>query len=266
MDGDGGGPEHPVAGAMMVEGANNAEGSDGDSEMERQPEGAILEWGDMAVARAAAFGEDDEARAAVNGLPRAAPHALEFGRAADIRNGNVSEMLHQPAVRGDFEVRFQLPTAHELRDGAVEDEWVEQVDVVGNEKARALRVKAGGAPDTNFSAGEEHNPAAKGALEIIVLAMVEEEGQGNQNRDHDEEMEDADRPEPCAAEREPELLHTKTSSAAGRISRVRRCSVYTSPSTMASTGASKSKTMRRDGWREASACFKCVPSYSEGRL
>src|SRR5260370_27598919 len=261
MDGDGGGPEHPIAGAMMVEGADNADGNEGDAEMARQSEGAILEWGDMPVARAAAFGKNDEDRAAVNGFAREAPHALEFGRAADIRNGNGSEMLHQPAVRGDFEVRFQLPTAHELRDGAIEDEWVEQVDVVGNEKAGALRVKAGGAPDANFAPGEEHNPAAKGALQIIVLAMVEEEGQSNQNGDHDKEMEDADRPEPGAAEREPEFLHTKTSSAAGRISRGRRCSMYTSPSTIASTGSCKSKTIRREGWREASACFKCVPSY-----
>src|SRR5260370_39426240 len=63
MDGDGGGPEHPIAGAMMVEGADNADGSDGDSEMERQSEGAILELADVTVARAAGFGGNDEARA-----------------------------------------------------------------------------------------------------------------------------------------------------------------------------------------------------------
>ena len=94
MDGDGGGPEHPVAGAVMLEGADEADGGDGDAELLREAEAAVLEFVDVAVASALGFGKDDEAGAAMDGVLSEAPHALDVGGTAHVGDGDVAETLH----------------------------------------------------------------------------------------------------------------------------------------------------------------------------
>src|ERR1700693_6065441 len=111
MNGDGGGPEHPVPGAVMLEGTDEADGNDGDAELLREAEAAVLEFVDVAIARALGFGKNDEAGAAIGGVLREAPHALDVGRAAHVGDGDVAETLHEPAVGGDFEMGFELPAA-----------------------------------------------------------------------------------------------------------------------------------------------------------
>src|SRR6202790_4741340 len=116
MDGDRRGPKHPVASAMMLDGTDQADGHDRDAELLRDAEATFLESINVAVARALRFRKNDEARPAVDGVLREAPHALEIGRTAHVRDGDVAEALHQPAIGRNFEVRFQLPAADILRD------------------------------------------------------------------------------------------------------------------------------------------------------
>ena len=59
MDGNGGGPEHPVAGAVVLEGTDEADGDDGDAELLREAEAAVLEFVDVAVAGALGLGKND---------------------------------------------------------------------------------------------------------------------------------------------------------------------------------------------------------------
>src|SRR4029077_10540870 len=182
MDGDGGGPEHPVAGAVMLEGADEADGDDGDAELLRETEAAVLAFVDVTVAGTLGFGKDDEAGAAVDGVLREAPHTLDVGGAAHVGNGNVAETLHEPAVGGDLEMGLEFPAAHELRDGAVEDEGIEDVDVIDHEERGALRIEAGGADDLHAGTGEKGDAAAKGALQPIVLAHVQKNIEKNEKR------------------------------------------------------------------------------------
>lgn len=174
-DGDSGGPKHPVAGAMMFERADQADGNDGEAQLLSDAEAAILEFVDMAVTSALGFGKNDQAGAGVDGVLREAPHALEVGRAADVGDWNIAETFHQPTIGGNFEMRLELPTADELRNGAIEDEWVEEIDVVDHEEAGALRIEAGGATNFNSGTGEKGDAAAEIALQPVVFARIQED-------------------------------------------------------------------------------------------
>src|ERR1043166_9728638 len=101
MDGDGGGPEHPVAGAVMLEGADQAYGDDGDAELLGEAEAAVLEFIDVTVAGALGFGKDDQARAAADCFLSEAPHAFDVGGTAHVGDGDVAETLHEPAIGWD---------------------------------------------------------------------------------------------------------------------------------------------------------------------
>src|SRR5205823_4093018 len=102
---------------------------------------AVLELIHVTVARPFGFGKNNQAGATIDCVLRQPPHALQIRRPPHIRNRHVAEALHQPAVRRNLEVRLQLPPAHKLRDGAVQDEWVEEIHVVGHEEARPLRIE-----------------------------------------------------------------------------------------------------------------------------
>ena len=80
------------------------------------------------------FGKDNQAGAAIDGVLCEAPHALQVRGAAQIRDGNIAEALHQPAICRDFEVRFQLPSANHLGHSTIQNKWVKQVDVIDHEK------------------------------------------------------------------------------------------------------------------------------------
>src|SRR6266446_3520660 len=202
MHGDGGGPEHPVAGAVVLEGADEADRSDGDAELLGEPEAAVLELVDAAIAGAFGFGENDEAGAAVDGVLGEAPHALDVGGTAHVGDGDIAETLHEPAVGGNFEMRFQFPSAHELRNGAIKDEGVENVDVIDHEEAGALWIEAGGPDDLHACSGKKSDTAAESALQPVVLAHIEENVEEDEKRRGDEEMDEAENPESGAAPRE----------------------------------------------------------------
>jgi len=128
---------------MMLEGADEADGNDGDADLLREAETAVLEFVDVAVAGALGLGKNDEAGAAVDGVLREAPHALDVGGAARIRDGDIAEAFHEPAVGGYFEMGFKFPAARELRNRAIEHERIENVDVIDHEEAGALGIEAG---------------------------------------------------------------------------------------------------------------------------
>src|SRR5712675_1171112 len=135
MNGHGGGPEHPVAGAVMLERTDQAYGDDGDAELLGETEAAILEFVDVTVAGALGFRKNDEAGAAIDGVLREAPHSLDIGRAADVGHRNIAETLHEPAVGGNLEMRLEFPAAYELRNGAIENEGIKEIDVIDHEEA-----------------------------------------------------------------------------------------------------------------------------------
>src|SRR6266446_6311231 len=260
MHGDGGGPEHPVAGAVVLEGADEADRSDGDAELLGEPEAAVLELVDAAIAGAFGFGENDEAGAAVDGVLGEAPHALDVGGTAHVGDGDIAETLHEPAVGGNFEMGFELPAAHELRNRAVEDEGIEDVDVIDHEEAGALRIETGGADDFDAGAGKKGDASAKGALQPVVLAHVQKNIEKNEKRRSDEKMQEAENPENGAAQREVGALHMCTSRAPGRMSSERIARAAISPSIMTLTGEFRLNSTRRTARREASGWWMCVPS------
>ena len=188
IDGDGRGPEHPVAGAMMVHGTDETHRDDRDAELLRDAETAFLEFINMAVASALGLRKNDEAGAGVNGVVREAQHAAKVGWLADVGDGDVAEALHEPTVSGDFEVRFQLPATDVLRDGAVEHEGIEEIDVVDHEEAGALRIETRAADGGHAGAGEKSDPAAEAALEPVMLARVEKDSKENECWGEDEKM------------------------------------------------------------------------------
>src|SRR5580704_1496826 len=180
MNGDGRGPKHPVASAMMLDGSNQADGNNGNAELLRDAEAAFLECIHVAVARALGFRKNDEACPAVDGVLREAPHAFEIGRTADVGYRNITKAFHQPAIRRNLEVRFQFPPTNVLRDGAIENKRVKQIDVVHHEEAGALRIEPRRAHYFYARARNKYDPAAEAALQPVVLVRVQENSQENE--------------------------------------------------------------------------------------
>src|ERR1700737_442068 len=189
-----------------------------------------------------------------------APHSLEIGGAAHVGDGDVAETLHEPAVGGDFEMGLEFPTADELRNGAVENERIEEVNVVDHEEACAVGIEAGGAANLNAGTGEKSDTAAEGALKPVVLAHVQKNVEKNENGHGNEKMQEAESPEYGAAHRQEGALHMCTSKAPGITSSERHLRVAISPSIMTSMGSGKLNSTWRTARREASGCWTCVPS------
>src|SRR6266852_1045802 len=248
-------PQHPVALPVVLERPHQAHRHDGNPELLRHPEAAVLELIHVPVARPLGFRKNNQAGAAVDGVLRQPPHALQIRRPPHVRNRHVPEALHQPAVRRNLEVRFQFPSAHKLRDGAVEHEGIEKIDVIDEEKARPAGVEACGTDDFHSRARQESDACAQAALEPVMLARIEKNPQEHQQRRNKEKMQSAQNPKNGAAHRRPGFLHMKISTAAGTTSSVRHASVATSPSIMTSTGAPSLNSTWRTARREASGCF-----------
>jgi len=208
VDGDGGGAEKPVAGAEMMEGTDKADGDDGHAQLLGETETAFFEFVDVAVSGAFGFGKNNQADSAVYCLLRQAPEPLQILGAADTGHGHVAESLHQPAIHRDAKVGFEFPAPDQLRNRAIEDEGVEQVDVVHHEERGARGVEAGRLLDDHFCAGKKRDAAAEAALKIVVLARIENDGQRDEDRDNEKKVQPAHTPEKPAAQEFPEALHT----------------------------------------------------------
>src|SRR5262249_10003630 len=103
----------------MLERADNADRNDGNFELLGDPKRAILKFGYPAVACAFPFRKNNKAGAAVDRVAGQTPHTLQISGTPHVRNRNVAEAFHQPAVNRDFEMRFEFPTAHKLRNSTI---------------------------------------------------------------------------------------------------------------------------------------------------
>src|SRR6266852_1318463 len=247
-------PQHPVASPVVLKGAHQTDGYDGNSKLLRHAEPAILELIHSPVARPLGFRKNNQAGAPVEGILREAPHSLHVRRPPHIRNGHIAEALHQPAVRGNLEVGFQLPAAHKVRNGAIKQKGIKEIDVIDEEKACPAGVEAGGTDCFHSRPRQKSDTSAEAALEPIVFAGIDKNPQKHQHRRNHEKMQPAEDPKNGAADRKPGLLHRKTSTAAGTTSSERHSSVATSPSIMMSTGAAALNSTWRTARREASGC------------
>src|SRR6267378_3503645 len=200
-------PEHPVARPVMLKGSHETDGHDGNAELLRDAEAAVLELIHVAVPRPLGLGKNNQAGAAIRGVLREPPHALQIGRAPDIRHRDVAEPLHQPAVRRNLEVGFQLPSADKLRDRAVEHERIEKIDVIGHEERSAVGIEAGSSADLDLRAGKKYDPAAEGALQPVMFASIQEDAEQDEQWHNKEEMQAADDPKNRAAEHQPGPFH-----------------------------------------------------------
>src|SRR5882672_11693377 len=259
-------PQHPVARSVMLKGPHQAYGHDRNAELLRHAEPAVLELIHSPVARPFRLRKNNQARASIDGILRQPPHALQVRRTPHIRYRHVTEALHQPAVGGNLEVRFQLPPPHKLRNRAVQHERIEKIHVVGHEEARPAGIKTGRANYFQARAGQKCDPTAKRSLQPIVLAGIEKNPQEHQRRRNDEKMQPAESPKYSATDRKPGLPHMKTSTAARTTSSERHSSVATSPSIITSTGAASLNSTWRTARREASGCLMCEPSYRRGNV
>src|SRR5258708_27015858 len=181
-------PQQPMARAVVLKGPHETNWDYGNTELLRDTESTILKLSHMPVPRAFGFRKNNQAGAAVDGALRKAPHALQIRRTPYIRDGNVSETLHQPAVRGNLEVRFQLPSADKLRDRALQHERIEKIHVIRHEERRPVGIKPGSAANFYSRAGEKCDTAAKGALQPIVFVGVKKNPQEHQQGRNDEKM------------------------------------------------------------------------------
>src|SRR5262249_12151671 len=220
----------------MLERANQAYGNNRHAQLLGDAEAAILKFIHVTVPRALGLGENDKARAGIDGSLRHAPHAFQIRGAPHIRHRHISEALHQPAVSGNLEVRFQFPAAHELWNGAVEHERIKQIDVVREKEAGAVRIETLGTANLDFCSREKGDAPAQATLKPVVSARVEKNVQKDEHRYDNEKVQGTDHPEKYAAEGEPRFFHRNTSTAEGRISSERHSSVATSPSIMMSSG------------------------------
>jgi len=200
-------PEHPAASPVMLKGSHETDGYDGNAELLRDAEAAVLELIHVAIARPLGLGKNNQAGAAIHGVLREPPHALQIGRAPDIRHRDVAEALHQPAVRRNLEMGFQLPSADKLRDRAVKHEGIEKIDVIGHEERSAVGIEAGSSADLDLRAGKKHDPAAEGALQPIMFASIQEDAEQDEQWHNEKEMQDADDPKNRAAEHQPGPFH-----------------------------------------------------------
>jgi hypothetical protein len=89
---------------------------------------------------------------------------------------------------------FELEAPQELRDGRIDHEGIEDIDVVGYEDACALGVKARRPVNFQARACEAKNVAEEEALGPVVFSRVDE-GRKNDEEEADHcEMNSADRP------------------------------------------------------------------------
>src|SRR6266481_947216 len=103
-------PQHPVARPVVLKRSHQAHRHYRNAKLLRHAEPAILKLIHVPVARPFRFRKNNQASAAVNGILRQPPHALQIRRTPHIRNRDVAEALHQPAVRRNFEVRDRKST------------------------------------------------------------------------------------------------------------------------------------------------------------
>src|SRR5258708_1176385 len=253
-------PQHPVARPVMLERSHQTHRYDRNPKLLRDAEATVLKFIQSPVARALGFRKNNQAGAPIDSVLRQPPHTLQIRRPSHIRHRHVAKALHQPAVRGNLEVRFELPSPHKLRNRAVQHERIEKVDVVAHEETRPAGVETSGTQHFHACARQKSDPPAKRPLQPIMFARIEKNSQEHQGGRHDEKMQSAQDPKKCAADRQPGFLHMKTSTAAGTTSSERHCSVATSPSIMTSTGAASLNSTWRTARREANGCLMCVPS------
>src|SRR5262249_50926406 len=114
---------------------------------------------------------------------------------------------HQPTVDWNIEVGLELPSANVLRNRAVQNERIEEVDMIGDEETRCLWIEALRGDAANLCAGEENDAPAKRALQPVMRFRVQKNGQTNEHRHRDAEMQKTKRPEEDAAESQPGALH-----------------------------------------------------------
>src|SRR3989442_10234190 len=118
-----------------------------------------------------------------------------------------TEAFHHPAVWRNLEMRFQLPATDELRNGAVEHERIEKIDVIGHEERGPAGVEPGRVADLHAGARKKHNAAAERTLQPIVLVGIQKNSEKDEQRRKNEKMQGAQDPENRAAQRQPALLH-----------------------------------------------------------
>src|SRR6266849_1572499 len=248
-------PQHPVARPVMLKGTHQTHRYDRNPQLLRDSEATVLKFIQSPVARALGFRKNNQAGAPIDSVLRQPPPTLQIRRPSHIRHRHVAKALPQRAVRGNLEMRFQLPSPHKLRNRAIQHKRIEKVDVVAHEETRPAGVETSGTQHFHACARQKSDPPAKRPLQPIVFARIEKNPQEHQRRRNDEKMQSAQDPKKCAADCQPGVLHMKTSTAAGTISSERHCSVATSPSIMTSTGAASLNSTWRTARREASGCW-----------
>src|SRR6185437_6718940 len=177
--------------------ADNAHGHNGHSEFDGEAKNAFLKWLHVAVARARAFRKRYQAGSGIEGLPRLLHHVLEASAAAIVfvRHRLIfPEASHHPAIDGNFEMRCQLESADELRDGGINHEWIEEIYMVADKKTGAHGIKSRGTPHFEFHSSEPQNIAKENPLRAVVFPRIHDHSERNKQSAKHEEMQAAHGP------------------------------------------------------------------------
>src|SRR5579875_156309 len=266
------GTQHPVAGAEKFVRPDDAHRHDGHARLLRDRENSFFERLHVARPRARSLGKGDQADSVIERGARAFRHDPQALAIRDVRNRNIAETSHQPAVHGNPEVRLQLESAHELRNRGIDDEGIEDVHVIADKNAGARGVEAGRAPDFEANSGEPQDIAREYTLRPVVLPRIDHRAHRQDERARHYKVRPADNPESSRANNKPGVVQTRfhapqttTSSAPGRISSERHCSFRISPSIITFTGPFKSSSTRVVAARLASPWSICVPEKRRGK-
>ena len=92
-------------------------------------------------------------------------------------------------------MRFELEAAHELRDGRVNHERIEDIDVVADENARLRGIEAGRTPHFEFHPREAQDVAKEDARRPVILAWVYDCAEQHEERGHHREVDSTDNPQ-----------------------------------------------------------------------
>lgn len=199
VDGNFGRIKQPTAFAAELVGPTNAHRHERTANLTRHDKCAFLQRAHLARQRPCPFGEDNYADSVLDMRADLLQRLLKLGWSAAVANGDVPESFHHPAISRDLEMRVQLQSANELRDGRIDDESIKKVYMVANKNAGLRGVKPRRRFPFETDSGKPQDVAEEKALGPIVPAGIDENPQNNQGSADCKEMQRANQPKQDAS-------------------------------------------------------------------
>jgi hypothetical protein len=130
----------------------------------------------MAGSGAGPFREGNQTDLRIERSFGTARHDFQAFARGSIGDRDVAEPPHHPTIDGDFEMRLQLETPQELRNGRVNHKRIEYIDVVANEYVRPLGIKSWRLLHVESDTRETQDISKERSLRPVVFSRIDEDG------------------------------------------------------------------------------------------